>query len=89
MPRRTAPAHKTDERTFAVRVRFVIPEMGLRNINEIYTWLRGRAPGEFAIHGTVTVRRDCCFLYMNDAAKASECVNHFGLEVYGLPKETP
>lgn len=89
MPRRSEPAKKIDERAFAVRIRVAIPEMGLKNINEIHAWLRARVGGEFAIHPSATSQGDCCFLYMNDTAMALECVKHFGLRVYGLPKETP
>ena len=89
MTRRSIPAKALDQRTFAVRVRFAIPENGLQCLNELHEWLRVRAPKEHAIHSTTVDSRHCAYLHLNDPALASECVQTFGLEVVGLPKESP
>jgi len=88
MSRRSAPAKSLDDRTFAVRVRFAIPELGLSCLNDLYAWLQQRAPHNFAIHGAGT-QPHCAFLYLNDPALAAECIKTFELNVHGLPKESP
>lgn len=89
MSRRSEPAHKIDERTFAVRVRFTIPEGGLSGLNDLYAWLRERAPHDYAIHSAKAGTRHCGALHLNDPKLAAECVETFGLEVAALPKLTP
>jgi hypothetical protein len=92
MVKRTTPAKKLDERTFAVRIRFAIPETGLSCLGEMHNWLRDNAPNDFAIHSTTVGGWNpqfCGFLYMNSPAVALECVAKFNLQVYGLPKLTP
>ena len=89
MTRRSISAKALDQRTFAVRVRIAIPEDGLKCLNELHTWLRQRAPNEHAIHSTMVDARHCAYLHLNDPALAVECIQEFGLEVVGLPKESP
>ena len=92
MVKRSTPAKKLDERTFAVRVRFAIPETGLSCLLEMHNWLRDNAANDYAIHSTKAPGWDpqfCGLLYMNSLAAALECATRFNLEIYGLPKQTP
>jgi len=89
MSRRSIPAKTLDERTFAVRSRFAIPEGGLQCLNELHAWLRERAPRNHAIHSDRAGTLHCGALHLNDPALAAECVRVFELEVAGLPKESP
>ena len=75
-----------DDRTFAIRLRFAIPEHGLKCAMEMNAWLRDRTNGQYATHGASshTYGQQCCYLYVNDPVVALDCVNAFGLEVWGL-----
>jgi hypothetical protein len=92
MVKRSTPAKKLDDRSFAIRIRFAIPETGLSCIPEVHNWLRDNAANDYAIH-SMTVGgwnpQHCGLLYMNSLAPALECVTKFDLQIYGLPKETP
>ena len=88
MVRRSTPAKVYDEQTFAVRVRFSIPERGFTRLNEVNDWLRQRTNRQYAIHSTTAIRQ-CAFLHVNDLAVALECVKLFDMELVGLPKQTP
>jgi hypothetical protein len=92
MVKRSTPANKLDERTFAVRIRFAIPERGLPCLPEMHKWLSENAPNDYAIHSTAVggwTPQFCGYLYMNSPVMALECATRFNLQVYGLPKETP
>ena len=84
MVRRSVPYAKVDDGTFAVRVKIKVPGDGLgKRCNEIYRWLDERVGRQgYAFHGGG-------LLYMNDIEAAAECVKSIGLELAGLPKETP
>ena len=90
MVKRSTPAKTIDEQTFAIRVLFVIPELGFRRLNEMHQWLRERAPKAYAIHSHgLTGANQCGALYLNDIAIAADCVKAFELELAALPKQTP
>lgn len=90
MVRRSTPASVYDDQTFAVRVRFTIPERGFSRLNEAHDWLRQRTNRQYAFHaGGNANGGQCAFLYVNDLAVAMECVARFEMELVGLPKMTP
>ena len=74
---------------FSALPRFAIPEIGLECLNDLHAWLREKAPQAHAIHSTTAESRHCAYLHLNDPELAAECVRVFGLEVVGLPKESP
>jgi hypothetical protein len=89
-PRRSTPARILDDRSFAVRIRFRIPENGLSCASELHSWLRQRTQNQFAIHSATFIGgAQCSAIYVNEPAIAIECIEKFGLEVYGLRKESP
>ena len=90
MARRSTPAKTIDDQTFAIRILFVIPELGFKRLNEMHHWLHERAPKAHAIHSH-GIRRacQCGALYVNDIEIATECVKTFELEFAALPKQTP
>src|SRR4051812_22248134 len=82
-------AKATDDRTFAVRLRFRIPERGMSyQWPELDAWLRRNAPGAYVIHPAGTYP-DASYLYMNNPDLAAECSRLFALEIDAKPKETP
>jgi hypothetical protein len=93
MVRRSTPYKISDDETFAIRVRFAIPELGMKRLNEMHQWLRDRAPKAHAVHSASilygSASQLCAFLYVNDPAIALECVKEFELQIAGLPKLTP
>ena len=84
MVRRSTSHAKVDDGTFAVRVRIKVPGGGLgKRCGEIYRWLDERVGREgYVFHGGG-------LLYTNDVEAAAECIRAIGLELAGLPKETP
>lgn len=88
MSRRSIPAKKLDERTFAVRIRVAVPERGLKCLNDLYAWLKEKAPNDYALHSTTAGVRQRVHLHTNDPSLAVECISTFGLDIYELPKET-
>jgi len=88
MTRRSTPAHKTDETTFAVRVRILIPETGLTCSNELRDWLSKHTEGQYAFHPAGTYPQ-CSYIYVNNPLIAAECIRTFDLKVHERPKETP
>ena len=90
MVRRSTPAKVYDEQTFAVRVLFLIPELGFSRLNEMHQWLRDRAPKAHAVHSHgLTGVHLCGALYVNEIEVAAECIKLFELELSALPKQTP
>lgn len=88
MVKRSTPAKVLDERTFAVRVRFAIPELGLSCVMDMHNWLRDNAANDYAIHSTTAPGWNpqlCGLLYVNSLAIAQECATKFNLQVYRLP----
>ena len=90
MARRSTPAKVYDEQTFAIRVLFLIPELGFSRLDEMHQWLQERAPRAHAIHSHgLTGLNQCGALYVNDIEVANECITAFELELRTLPKQTP
>ena len=90
MARRSTPYAVSDDQTFAIRIRFAIPELGMKRLNEMHQWLQEKAPNAYAIHSAgVPSGNQCAFLYVNDLAICLECVREFDLKIAGLPKLTP
>jgi hypothetical protein len=92
MVKRSTNAKILDERTFAVRIRFAIPELGLSCLGEMHDWLRDHAANDYALHSTTIGGWNpqfCGLLYMNSLAAALECATKFNLRIYSLPKATP
>ena len=90
MVRRSTPAKVIDDQTFAIRVLFVVPELGFSRLNEMHQWLRDRVPKAHAVHSHgVTGVNQCGALYVNDVEIAAECIKAFELELAAHPKQTP
>lgn len=90
MPRRSTPTKFYDEQTFAIRVLFVVPDLGFSPLNDMHQWLRERAPQAHAIHSHGLTRANLCVtLYVNDIQIAADCIKSFELELAALPKLTP
>ena len=91
--RRSIPASTSDDRTFAVRIRFAIPGTGFTRLPDLHAWLQARSERQFAIHAAAPIQslhfQDCAFLYVNDLAIAVEAMKEFDLQAYGLLKQTP
>ena len=89
---RPSVSRKTfDEHAFALRVRILTPEYGLRCLEELHVWLREKTHGDYALHFDSANSREFgnqefALLYVNDAAVAAQCVEKFGLELSGMPK---
>jgi arginine/ornithine N-succinyltransferase beta subunit len=91
MVRRTSPAKKTDDYTFAVRCRVEIPESGMRNLPDVRQWLDERVTRRgYALHSTNPPgEAQGMFIFANDPAAVAECVLVFGMTVMGWEKQTP
>ena len=90
MARRSTPAKTIDDQTFAIRILFVIPELGFKRLNEMHKWLQDRAPKAHAIHSHGhTGTNQCAALYVNDIEIAGDCVKAFELQLAARPKLTP
>jgi hypothetical protein len=93
MVKRSISSKITDERTFAVRVRFAIPELGLSRLDELHGWLQQSTGRDYAIHPANwkdgTDLQQCAFLHVNDLALALECVQRFDLRVHTISKQLP
>lgn len=90
MIRRSTPYSKTDDTTFACRMRIVVPELGFGNtLTEMHFWLRNRLDGEWAMWGACSGERSLTFIYANDPLALADLVREFGLTVHAIPKRTP
>ncbi|MCA0433044.1 MAG: hypothetical protein LCH46_07240 [Proteobacteria bacterium] len=90
MSRRTAPAKKTDDETFACRVRIIIPGGGLgEKLQAIQDMFRERFGRVWAMHAGERGIPDTAYLYSNDPVALAECVTALGLEIDARPKKTP
>ena len=93
MVRRSIPAAKIDDRTFGIRVRIEVPELGLRERSvELHRWMDERLGRQgYAVHGGGFdgYGGQSIFVYCNDPDAIAECVKAVGLTVHGFPKETP
>jgi hypothetical protein len=83
MTRRSIPAKKIDDRTFAVRMRIKVGGQGLRCLNEVHDYLR--AAGPHAIHSD----QGGIYIYANDPKVVIDCVERFDLKLLSFKKETP
>ena len=81
-PRPSLPRKTLDENAYAVRVRILTPENGLRCLGELHVWLREKTQSNYTLHFESANSR----LYVNDAAVAAQCIKKFGLELSGMPK---
>ena len=91
MPRPSVPRKTLDENAYAVRVRILTPEYGLRCLDELHTWLREKTQGDYALHFDAANSREFgnqefALLYINDAAIAAECIKKFELTLSGMPQ---
>ena len=91
--RRSTPAATVDARTFGVRVRIAVPELGLgAKTVELLHWMDARVGRQgYAVHssGSDGGGPGNVFLYANDPDAVAECVKAVGLEVLWYPKDTP
>ena len=91
MPRPSVPRKTLDENAYAVRVRILTPEYGLRCLDELHLWLREKTQGNYTLHFESASSREFgnqefALLYVNDAAVAAQCVKKFGLKLSGMPQ---
>lgn len=90
--RRSTRASVLDDRTFAVRCRVEIPLGGMRCLDEMHRWFRGKVGREgYAFHSSSFnhLGKDGMYIHCVDAAVATEAIALFGLVVFSLPRETP
>ena len=90
--RRSTRASVLDDRTFAVRCRVEIPLGGMRCLDEMHRWFRGKVGREgYAFHsaGFNLLGKDGMYIHCVDAAVATEAMVQFGLIALGFPRETP
>jgi len=87
MSRRSTPQKTIDERAFPVRVKVLVPELGLGNRSEeIYFWLERHIPRDnFAHHaGGRNGKGDVTHYYFRDTATAdqfAQFLDDMGLEL--------
>ena len=91
MPRPSVPRKTLDENAFAVRLRILTPQYGLRCLDEMHMWLREKTHGDYALHFDTANSREFgnqefALLYLNDAAVAAECIKEFALALSGMPE---
>lgn len=89
---RTSRASVLDEQTFAVRVRFIIPEGGLGCLDEMHRWLRRRVGADgYAIHSASLgyTLPQVSVIHANDVTILAECIRDFGLQLHSEPKRSP
>ena len=91
MPPPLVPLKTLNENAFAIRLRILTPQYGLRCLDELHVWLREKTQGDYALNFNSANSREFgnqefALLYINDATVAAECVKKFGLVLSGMPK---
>ena len=90
--RRSTRASVLDDRTFAVRCRVEVTLGGMRCLDEMHRWFRGKVGREgYAFHGAGfnELGKDCMYIYCVNSAAATEAIAKFGLIALSLPRQTP
>jgi hypothetical protein len=91
MPRPSVPLKTLNENAFAIRIRILTPQYGLRCLDEMHVWLREKTQGDYALNFDSANSREFgsqefALLYVNDAAIAAACIKKFRLVLSGMPK---
>lgn len=79
MGRRFAPASKTDDLRFAVRVKFAVPDMGMGpELDRLHEWLRANiGSGNFAVHSAIRSGGSAVAVHLRKPADAVRLAKAF------------